>query len=33
MMITKVDTFLVRNPWKNRLFARVGTSEGIRGAR
>jgi galactonate dehydratase len=31
MRITKVETFTVGNPWKNWLFSRVHTDEGIHG--
>ena len=31
MKITSIDTFLVGNPWKNWLFARVQTDEGLSG--
>ena len=31
MKITTVDTFIAGNPWKNWLFARVSTDEGIHG--
>ena len=31
MRITAVDTFIAGNPWKNWLFARVSTDEGIHG--
>ena len=31
MRITEIETFLVGNPWKNWLFARVHTNEGIYG--
>ena len=31
MKITAIDTFIAGNPWKNWLFARVSTDEGIHG--
>src|SRR6185436_9907627 len=31
MKITAIDTFLVGNPWKNWLFTRVSTDEGLHG--
>lgn len=31
MKITSIDTFIAGNPWKNWLFARVSTDEGIHG--
>src|SRR5437867_11889107 len=31
MKIVSIDTYLVGNPWKNWLFARVSTDEGIHG--
>ncbi|MBE81609.1 MAG: hypothetical protein CME21_03510 [Gemmatimonadetes bacterium] len=31
MKITKVETFIAGNPWKNWLFTRVHTDEGITG--
>jgi galactonate dehydratase len=31
MRITSIDTFIAGNPWKNWLFARVSTDEGIHG--
>ncbi len=31
MRITDVETFIVGNPWKNWLFIRLGTDEGIHG--
>jgi galactonate dehydratase len=31
MRITAIDTYIVGNPWKNWLFARVSTDEGIHG--
>ncbi len=31
MKITDVRTYLVGNPWKNWLFVRVNTDEGIHG--
>ena len=31
MKITSIDTYLVGNPWKNWLFTRVSTDEGLHG--
>src|SRR5438445_6244258 len=31
MRITAIDTFIAGNPWKNWVFARVSTDEGIHG--
>ena len=31
MKITAIDTYIAGNPWKNWLFARVSTDEGIHG--
>ena len=31
MKITEISTFIVGNPWKNWVFVRVDTDEGIHG--
>ena len=31
MRITAIDTYIAGNPWKNWLFAKVSTDEGIHG--
>ena len=31
MKITKLETFIAGNPWKNWLFVKVHTDEGVHG--
>ena len=33
MRITSIETFIAGNPWKNWLFVKVDTNEGVHGIR